>query len=110
MKYKIVISFAIILIGCKTNPIPVNDKVIKKTKINSVDSAKLSMDLSLRRLNSVFAYNEANEKYWENSSLYYQTEIDKYRIIANSYHKKCDKIALLEKAQRDSLENIYHIK
>lgn len=75
------------------------------SRIPDVDSNQLHVDLSLRRMGTMFLIDSIQTAFYKNKALYYETEQEKYRLKANKMHYRYEKVFALYLRQQDSLDN-----
>lgn len=78
-------------------------ETLNHSEIPTIDSTYCSLQLNLRRMESIMHTNEVDRQYYVNASLYYKTHIDKYRLRANVLHYDYIVCFRLYQAREDSL-------
>jgi len=96
-------------IGCEKSKRQASDVdtttfIIEHSRIPDVDTLKLWTDLSIRRISIGMKADSVDKQYYIYAAMYYKTDDEKYRRMANECYRLYQKLWKLYAARQDSID------
>ena len=99
----------IVAIWCEKSKRQVSDVdtstfITEHNRIPDVDTLKLWTDLSIRRISIGIKADSVDRQYYVYAAMYYKTDDEKYRRMANECYRLYQKLWKLYTARQDSID------